>query len=99
MEKTKEFVWFYHTEAWHRVRDYVWKRDSGLCQDCASKGIVKAGVDVHHIIPLTKKNVKDESIALNPQNLILLCKECHNERHDRRQRRYKVDANGRIYAP
>lgn len=96
--ESRRIKWFYHSREWQTIRDAVWSRDQGLCQDCLTKGIVRPGIDVHHIIELTMDNVHDPSIALNTDNLVTLCKDCHNERHDRRDRRFKVDANGHVSA-
>lgn len=64
---------FYHSRTWRRVRWIILHKYRGICQKCG-----KAGNEVHHIIPLTPLNVHDASIALNPDNLILLCTSCHN---------------------
>jgi 5-methylcytosine-specific restriction endonuclease McrA len=44
-----------------------------------AKGIIKEGVEVHHKIPIEK----DWSKRLDYNNLILLCKECHQSEHER----------------
>lgn len=36
---------------------------------------------VHHIVELTIDNYKDEAIAFNEENLILLCNDCHRKEH------------------
>ncbi|WP_142363471.1 HNH endonuclease signature motif containing protein, partial [Streptococcus pneumoniae] len=36
--------------------------------------------EVDHIIELTWENLDDWKIALNPDNLQLLCKSCHNKK-------------------
>lgn len=74
---------FYRSKAWKNVRQYVFTRDKGLCQDCLKNGIYTAGKEVHHITWLTPDNINNPSITLNENNLILLCKDCHHNRHDR----------------
>ena len=70
-----------------------------LCQDCLAKGIYTPAQEVHHIIELTPENINDPSIALNPDNLISLCKSCHSIRHERRViRRYTIDEDGKVTA-
>jgi 5-methylcytosine-specific restriction endonuclease McrA len=49
----------------------------GLCEECSAKG-----EEVHHIIPLTEKNMDDFDISLNEKNLQLLCKSCHNAKRN-----------------
>ena len=34
---------------------------------------------MHHVIELTPENINDISIALNPDNLISLCHDCHTK--------------------
>ena len=67
-----QLVQFYQSTKWKKVRAYVKKRDHGICQDCGS-----IGQEVHHIIPLTLRNYQTE-LAIDPSNLQLLCKSCHD---------------------
>jgi len=87
---------FYKSKQWQHTREYVMKRDNYLCQDCLAKGIQTPAEEVHHIIELTPENIDDQSISLNPDNLVSLCRECHRARHDHQQRRYEVDELGRV---
>lgn len=89
---------FYKSRTWQRVRKYVWQRDNGLCQDCLKKGLITLGKEVHHIIELTEDNISDASIALDANNLITLCKSCHEARHNvsNKNRRYSVNADGSV---
>lgn len=64
---------FYHSSAWKKTRKLIVVAKLGLCEECGRKG-----TEVHHIIPLTPNNVNDPTIALNPNNLKLLCKQCHD---------------------
>lgn len=88
---------FYNSSAWKKCRAAYRKKAGGLCEECLSKGIISAGVEVHHIKHLTEQNVNDPKIALNFDNLKLLCKECHENEH-RRKKRFKVDEHGRVTA-
>ena len=88
---------FYKSKKWQKVRAYVWGRDKGLCQRCLRNGIIKAGDTVHHIIEISPENIKDEAIALNPDNLETLCRDCHAAVH-KREKRWTVDELGRIHA-
>ena len=87
---------FYKSVAWQKCRAYCWSRDKGLCQDCLKNGMIVPGVEVHHIVELTPQNISDSSISLNPSNLVTLCKSCHEARHGRVLRRFKVDELGRV---
>lgn len=63
---------FYNSGVWKRIRDYVYERDKGLCQEC---GIFCHGrnAHVHHIVPIAE----DPSLKLELSNLKLLCRDCH----------------------
>lgn len=89
---------FYKSRTWQRVRKYVWQRDNGLCQDCLRKGLITPGKEVHHVVELTEDNIMDASISLGEDNLITLCKSCHEARHNAsvRSRRYSVKVDGSV---
>lgn len=72
---------FYHSKPWLQVRDFVIRRDRGMCQRCLREGRVNVGEIVHHEIPLTPQNIDDPDIALNPERLEYVCKECHEAIH------------------
>ena len=86
--------WFYKTQAWKDCRTSYRKSVGGLCEECLRRGIYRAGVIVHHRIPLNAENVRDPSIALSWDNLELLCRDCHGEKHN--AKRYRVDEAGRV---
>lgn len=87
---------FYSSLAWKRCRELVKKRDAYLCVDCMKKNKLTAAEEVHHIVELTPDNVTDPSIALDPSNLVSLCRECHRARHGARQHRYEIDERGNV---
>lgn len=89
---------FYNSTQWRNCRDYVFKRDRGLCQDCLKKNRIAPAEEVHHITPLTPENITDPGITLNEKNLISLCRKCHRARHSPREEslRYTVDEIGRV---
>ena len=67
---------FYLSKAWRGTRDYIFKRDMGLCVRCGMPGEI-----VHHKIHLTPQNINDPAIALSADNLETLCRECHALEH------------------
>lgn len=83
---------FYNSVAWKRVRKNVWLKQSCLCAVCG-KPVYVDGISpyiekqyrnrgiVHHIKELDNSNVYDNNIALNEDNLIGVCKECHEKLH------------------
>lgn len=90
---------FYKSAAWKRVRDAAIRRDAYLCVDCMKKNKLMPAEEVHHIIELTPDNIHDPKIALNLDNLVSLCKECHAARHGARERRYTLDEFGHVTIP
>lgn len=84
---------FYQSIAWKNKRKQILDRDNKECQWCKAKGKVaiddinkrtesgrkKIQLVVHHILEL-----KDyPELALNDDNLITVCFECHERHHER----------------
>lgn len=89
---------FYRSNQWKRCRDALIKSRGGMCEECRKNGlIVTARLEAHHIIPLTPENITDPEISLNLDNLLLLCRDCHEKQH-RKERRWSVDENGHVTA-
>ena len=87
---------FYSSKAWQDCRNEYAKRAHHLCENCLRKGIYKPGVIVHHVEELTPANIHRPEVALNPDNLQLLCRDCHAEIHDVQGGRWaKVNARKR----
>lgn len=78
-----KFPEVYKHPEWKKCRRVVIVRSNGLCERCKIKNKIAKGKEVHHIIWLTEDNKDDWNIAYNPNNLINLCTDCHNEEHDR----------------
>ncbi|KKM04409.1 hypothetical protein LCGC14_1764500 [marine sediment metagenome] len=57
----------------YNVREYVFHRDNHTCQHCKGKSKDPVLV-VHHIITR-------QTGGSRPENLVTLCKECHNKHH------------------
>ena len=67
---------FYHSAAWLQAREFIFRRDHGLCVRCGSPGKI-----VHHKTPLSPENISNPEIALGAGNLELLCRACHSCEH------------------
>ena len=73
----KEFAkQFYKSTAWQKCRAAYIASVFGLCEKCGRPGDI-----VHHKIKLTPYNVSNPEVALNWENLQLLCIGCHNREH------------------
>ena len=69
---------------WARLRTVKWKKEKGLCEECAKKGIVRAATEVHHIVPIQQgRNKTDmERLAYDITNLECVCTDCHIALHE-----------------
>ena len=93
---------FYDSKAWKECRQSyinnmpIYKR--GLCEECYDKGKYTLGKELHHKVLLTPKNIHNPEVALNHKNLILLCFDCHQRIHGKRQEpnEYIFDENGNL---
>lgn len=83
----KETEPFYNTQAWRRLRKLVIMRDRGMCYDCMRRFEMGYGIKprravlVHHVIPYKER----PDLALDENNLVALCSQCHEERHPERR--------------
>lgn len=85
--KTKQVYKFYKTSEWQGLKAEVLKEQHNECQVCKRKGRYKKADTVHHCkfvrkfpqLALSKTYVDDKGIER--QNLIAICKACHNKMH------------------
>ena len=88
---------FYSSKAWQDCRNSYGARRGWLCEDCLQRGRYTPGEEVHHVEELTPYNIHRPEIALNFDNLVLLCRECHKSRHNEKcNRRYVIGSNGEV---
>lgn len=81
---------FYKSDAWQKFRRIIIseRADENGAVHCAACGKVllkTRDIQVDHINELTDDNYKDVNVALNPDNVQLLCIDCHNAKHERFQ--------------
>lgn len=80
---------FYNSAEWRGVRaqiieDRTNKTDGVLYCEYSGKPLVKAyDIVAHHKVPLTMENVNDYNISLNPDNIMIVSQNAHNEIHSR----------------
>ena len=89
---------FYSSKRWQDCRNGYARSVGFLCENCLRRGIYKPGDIVHHRIEIDPININNPEVALNWNNLELLCRECHAEAHDSRKkdRRYIIGVGGKI---
>lgn len=70
----------YASKRWKKCREYIFNKYHGLCAECG-----RPGLEVHHKIFLTPKNINDPAIVYGEDNLVLLCRDCHYTVHTKRR--------------
>jgi len=78
MKKPKALHNFYKSDTWKLARELKFRQNNGRCERCGG-----VGQEVHHKVRLNIDNVSDVGVSINPANLELLCKDCHNKEHNR----------------
>ncbi len=89
-----EFAAFYKSWPWIRCARAYKASKNGLCERCLKDGLIVPGEEVHHKQRLTLETLDDPAVALNWDNLELLCKRCHLEEH--KKVRWRVDDMGHV---
>ena len=59
---------------WMAIRNRIFIRDCGLCQECQRNGRITPGTQVDHIVALANGGSNDDS------NMELLCADCHDRK-------------------
>lgn len=67
-----------------KLRLKVLERDSYLCINCLCEGRLKRAEDVHHIVHRGKA---PESLIWRLENMISLCRDCHNKANSKEAKR------------
>lgn len=80
---------FYCSAEWREFRKWLIdlrtnKIDGILYDEFSGKPLLKSyDIVLHHKIPLTMENVNDFSVSLNPENIMIVSQQSHNEIHKR----------------
>lgn len=73
---------FYQEKKWRARSKEIYFNRNSTCEKC--KRIVGTNeYAVHHIIELTPDNYTNNDIAYGDNNLMLLCRSCHDKIHGR----------------
>ena len=72
----KRFPWYSRMsiDLWIPLKQYVYQRDSGICQYCDNPTPYESS-HCHHILELNEHGTN------HPSNLKTLCQKCHKDRH------------------
>lgn len=74
---------FYTGQTWRKFRRALIAERGMRCEKCGRLLVHESDIEADHVQELTPATVNDASIALNPANVQLLCKDCHNAKHRR----------------
>ena len=79
---------FYHSKEWLNFRQLIIAQrmdEDGYvhCAECGKPIVKKYDLIIHHKKELTEYNVGNAKVALNPDNVEIVCFRCHNLQHDR----------------
>ena len=101
MNRSQAVEAFYTTWKWRNCRKAYAKSVGKMCERCRNRGVIEVGskknpLETHHKKPLTADNVMDPAVSLNWDNLELLCKACHDEERQRREKRWRVNQDGKV---
>ena len=83
MAKIAELETFYASRAWREFRLTIVAERGLICEHCGKLIAKQRDAHVHHKVHLTVENHKDASVALNPDNVMLVHKDCHDQIHER----------------
>lgn len=73
----------YTSQAWITLRFNLIIERGPKCQRCGRIMIDTSKIVGHHITALTPVNINDVNITLNPNNVELICFDCHSKEHRR----------------
>lgn len=91
---------FYCSKEWADFRQMIIQdrsKDGVICEECGEIILDASQIHIHHIIELTEHNYKNKMISLNPQNVKMVSKECHDRIHKRFSKGAVVKKNRGIY--
>jgi len=65
------------SEEWKKIHTKIWQRDKATCQKCErARKMNMPTYHIHHI-----ESFENKELRLEPSNLVLLCKPCHQWVH------------------
>lgn len=82
MARTAELQRFYGSKRWRDLRDRLVIERHGICERCGKdfSGETRM-LSAHHKEHLTDESLADPSVAVNPDNIEILCAKCHALQH------------------
>lgn len=74
---------FYVSKPWRNLSYSLKIKAGGKCNRCNEFIMDSKYLIAHHKIELTEDNIDNVDISLNPNNIEIICHDCHNNEHRR----------------
>ena len=74
---------FYQSKEWKDLRKSIILQRGNICAKCNTVVLDSSKLIGHHIEPITDLNLDDTAVTLNPNNIEIICLDCHNKEHNR----------------
>ena len=74
---------FYASKEWRSFRFTIIGERGLICEHCRKIIAKQRDAHLHHKVELTVDNYKDATVSLNPDNVMLVHKDCHDQIHER----------------
>lgn len=74
----------YNNPEWRKLRN-IYIKEHPLCEECLNQGKVVPSEDIHHIKSPFQNGEVNNNLLLDYNNLMALCKTCHNKKHNPNQ--------------
>lgn len=87
---------FYCSKAWRDLAYTLKVKANGQCQRCGKNILDFKYLIAHHKENITEENILNIKISLNPDNIEIICLNCHNKEHRRFGNKHNVYI---IYGP
>ena len=82
MARTPELQRFYGSKRWHDLRTVLIIQRHGICARCGKDfSSDTSQLIAHHKEHLTDETLKDPEVAVNPDNVEIVCAKCHAHYH------------------
>lgn len=83
MARISKIQTFYASDKWRNLRISLIAQRGNRCECCGEHIAKSIEIIAHHKTELTAENVDDYNISLNPNEIELICFDCHNQEHER----------------
>lgn len=82
MARTPELQRFYASKRWRDLRQVLIIQRHGICARCGKDfSDDTSQLIAHHLEHLTDDTLKDPAVAVNPENVEIVCQKCHAHYH------------------